>query len=156
MLGGCLLVTLGLLAEYGAFEIVQYQTFTVAIFTEFKLGFDTAAACALSLVLVLLSVAALGGELALAGRGRAWRAGPGAAPDRPAGRARPAGPRPCWRALGTLSGLALGVPLGLARLLDAARQLHHAAVELDPRRARAHRRASAPPRPRSRRRWRCP
>src|SRR5271167_2687192 len=73
VLGGCLLVTLGLLAEYGAFEIVQYQTFTVAIFTEFNLGFDTAAASALALVLVLLSLAALGGELSLAGRGRAWR-----------------------------------------------------------------------------------
>ena len=45
VLGGCLLVTLALLAEYGAFEIVQYRTFTVEIFTEFKLGFDTAAAC---------------------------------------------------------------------------------------------------------------
>ena len=77
VLGGCLLVTLGLLAEYGAFEIVQYQTFTVAIFTEFKLGFDTAAACALSLVLVALGVAALAGELPLVGRGRldAQRAG---------------------------------------------------------------------------------
>src|SRR5580693_4374549 len=68
VLGGCLLVTLGLLAEYGAFEILQYQTFTVAIFTEFKLGFDAAAACALSLVLVALGVAALAGELALSGR----------------------------------------------------------------------------------------
>ncbi len=65
VLGGCLLVTLGLLAEYGAFEIVRYQTFTVQIFTEFKLGFDAAAACGLSLVLVALSVAVLGGELAL-------------------------------------------------------------------------------------------
>jgi len=53
MLGGCLLVTLGLLAEFGAFEIVQYQTFTVAIFTEFKLGFDAVGACVLSLVLVI-------------------------------------------------------------------------------------------------------
>jgi iron(III) transport system permease protein len=111
VLGGCLLVTLGLLAEYGAFEIVQYQTFTVAIFTEFKLGFDTEAACALSLVLILLSIAALGGELLLAGRGRPWRAGPGArrkAPRVALGR---------WTALvlaglATLSGLALGVPLG--------------------------------------------
>ncbi len=111
VLGGCLLVTLALLAEYGAFEIVQYRTFTVAIFTEFKLGFDTVSACALSLVLVLLSVAVLGGELALAGRGRSWRAGPGArriAPRVALGR---------WLAavlagLSALAGLALGVPLG--------------------------------------------
>ena len=110
VLGGCLLVTLGLLAEYGAFEIVQYQTFTVAIFTEFKLGFDTAAACALSLVLVLLSVAVLGGELTLGGRGRSSRSGAGARRPAPKVALRR------WRApalfgLLALSGLGLGVPV---------------------------------------------
>jgi len=111
VLGGCLLVTLGLLAEYGAFEIVQYQTFTVQIFTEFKLGFDAAAACALSLVLVGLSVAVLGGELALTGRGRVFRGGPGAA--RLSGRVGLGRWRvPALISLATLVGLALGVPLG--------------------------------------------
>jgi iron(III) transport system permease protein len=110
-LGGCLLVTLGLLAEFGAFEIVQYQTFTVEIFTEFKLGFDTAAACALSLVLILLSVAMLAGELVLAGRGRPWRSGAGArrmAPRVALGRWK----APALAGLTALAGLALGVPLG--------------------------------------------
>ncbi len=112
VLGGCLLVTLGLLAEYGAFEIVRYQTFTVQIFTEFKLGFDAAAACGLSLVLVALSVAVLGGELALTGRGRAFRAGPGAA--RPLPRAKL--PRrwrwPAFAGVAAVCAVALGVPLG--------------------------------------------
>src|SRR5271165_761830 len=76
VLGGCLLVTLALLAEYGAFEITRYQTFTVEIFTEFKLGFDAVAACVLSLVLVVLSVAALAGELALGGSRPTSRGGP--------------------------------------------------------------------------------
>jgi iron(III) transport system permease protein len=110
VLGGCLLVTLGLLAEYGAFEIVQYQTFTVAIFTEFKLGFDTAAACALSLVLVLLGVAVLGGELALNGRGRSTRSGAGArrrSTKVTLGRWR----APALLGLLLLSGLGLGVPV---------------------------------------------
>jgi iron(III) transport system permease protein len=111
VLGGCLLVTLGLLAEYGAFEIVQYQTFTVAIFTEFKLGFDTAAACALSLVLVLLSVAVLGGELGLLGRGRHTHSGSNAR------RRAPRVALKLWTApalfgLAALSGAALGVPTG--------------------------------------------
>lgn len=111
VLGGCLLVTLGLLAEYGAFEIVQYQTFTVAIFTEFKLGFDTAATCALSLVLVALGVAVLAGELPLVRRGRWSRSGAGA-------RRAPARVRlglmsiPALLGLFALSGLALGVPIG--------------------------------------------
>lgn len=111
VLGGCLLVTLALLAEYGAFEIVQFQTFTVEIFTEFKLGFDTVAACTLSLVLVALSVAALGGELALRGRGSILRSGPGAsrrAPRVALGRWR----LPALAAPLALAGAALGVPLG--------------------------------------------
>jgi iron(III) transport system permease protein len=110
-LGGCLLVTLALLAEYGAFEIVQYQTFTVEIYTEFKLGFDTVAACVLSLVLVVLGIAALAGEHALGGRGRSSRSGPGArriAPRVALGRFM----IPALAGLGALSALALGVPLG--------------------------------------------
>jgi iron(III) transport system permease protein len=111
MLGGCLLVTLALLAEFGAFELVQYQTFTVEIFTEFKLGFDTVAACVLSLVLVALSVAVLGGEFALAGGGRSWRTGPGTRrilARAPLGRWS----APTLAALAALVGLALGVPIG--------------------------------------------
>jgi iron(III) transport system permease protein len=110
VLGGCLLVTLGLLAEFGAFEIVQYQTFTVAIFTEFKLGFDAVAACVLSLVLVALSIAALAGELVAGGAARGARAGRGVrrAPARVAlGRLT----APVVGALAALCGLALGVPV---------------------------------------------
>ena len=154
VLGGCLLVTLALLAEYGAFEIVQYRTFTVAIFTEFKLGFDTVSACALSLVLVLLSVAVLGGELALAGRGQSWRAGPGArriAPRVALGR---------WLAavlagLSALAGLALGVPLGSL----AYWMLRGSSSTLLLLRSSARwrtRPSTAPPRRRSPRCWRCP
>src|SRR6185312_1372308 len=68
ILGGCLLVALVLLAEFGAFEILGYQTFTTEIFTEFH-GYSFAASCALSLVLVLLSLLVLAGEDALRGRG---------------------------------------------------------------------------------------
>ncbi len=112
MLGGCLLVTLGLLAEYGAFEIVQYQTFTVAIFTEFKLGFDTVAACALSLVLVVLSVAVLGGELALRAARRAGTDRRGRAAHRHARSRSGAGRLRYCSALGVLAAASLGVPIG--------------------------------------------
>jgi iron(III) transport system permease protein len=40
ILGGCLLVALVMLAEYGAFEIPGYQTFTTEIFTEFNVSFN--------------------------------------------------------------------------------------------------------------------
>lgn len=111
ILGGCLLVTLALLAEYGAFEIAQYQTFTVQIFTEFKLGFDAVSACVLSLVLVFISVVVLTGELAVGGVRRELRAGPGAtrpAPRIALGRRR----LPAAGAVALLCGLAVGVPLG--------------------------------------------
>ncbi|HMD55976.1 MAG TPA: iron ABC transporter permease [Solirubrobacteraceae bacterium] len=110
VLGGCLLVTLALLAEYGAFEITQYRTFTVEIFTEFQLGFDAVAACVLSLVLVALCVAALLGELLLGGAPRGWRSGTGVA--RPVSRV-PLGRLtvPVLAALTALCAAALGVPL---------------------------------------------
>ena len=62
-----------MLAEYGAFEILGYQTFTTEIFTEFHVAFSVPAACALALVLVLLGLVVLGG------RG----AGPGPGPGQP-------------------------------------------------------------------------
>ena len=52
VLGGTVLVVLTVLSEYGAFEILRYQTFTTEIFTEFQ--FDSQAAGALSIPLVLL------------------------------------------------------------------------------------------------------
>ena len=70
ILGGCVLVALVLLAEYGAFEILGYQTFTTEIFSEFQVSFNVPTACALSLVLVVLSAAVLGGDAAARGRGR--------------------------------------------------------------------------------------
>jgi len=75
ILGGCVLVALVLLAEYGAFEILGYQTFTTEIFTEFQVSFDIPTACALSLVLVFLSLLILGGDLAARGKGRVVRTG---------------------------------------------------------------------------------
>ncbi len=76
LLGGCLLVALYLLAEYGAFEILRYQTFTTEIFAEFQVGFNTPAASALSLVLVALGLVVLTGEAFLTRSGRRGRPQP--------------------------------------------------------------------------------
>ena len=111
ILGGCLLVAMVLLAEYGAFEILGYQTFTTEIFTEFNVSFSIPAACALSLVLVLLSLLVLGGEGMLRGRGRVARGGPLAArlmPPHRLGRATV----PVLAGFAALTALALGVPVG--------------------------------------------
>jgi iron(III) transport system permease protein len=111
ILGGCLLVALVILAEYGAFEILGYQTFTTEIFSEFSVGFDTASACALSLVLVILSLIVMIGESSLRGAPSVSRTGLGVARTvtrRPLGRMRV----PTLAAFTVLVGAALGVPVG--------------------------------------------
>ena len=113
ILGGCVLVALLLLAEYGAFEILSYQTFTTEIFTEFNVSFNVPAACALSLVLVLVSLTVLSCEPLARGRGRVSRTGPLA--QRVLERRRLGAWTPVVLAGFTLLvGLALGVPVGAA------------------------------------------
>jgi iron(III) transport system permease protein len=113
ILGGCVLVVLVMLAEYGAFEILGYQTFTTEIFTEFSLSFDVPAACALSLVLIALSLLVLGAESGGRRRGRVSRA------SRTAQRATPRHRLGLWTVpvlalLAVVVLLALGVPVGAA------------------------------------------
>jgi iron(III) transport system permease protein len=106
VLGGCVLVLLTVISEYGAFEIVRYQTFTTEIFTEFK--FDPAAAGVLSVPLVLLGLLVLLIEVVIPRR-MANRAAPrrAATPAR-LGRGR----APVLIGLGALVVLGVGVPLG--------------------------------------------
>ena len=111
ILGGSILVGLVVLAEFGAFEILGYQTLTTEIYNEFQVGFNEPAACALSLILVLLGALLLGSEDFVRGRGRTSRVGAGtprALHPLPLGRARP------LALLGVLAlvVLALGVPVG--------------------------------------------
>ncbi len=110
LLGGCLVVALALLAEYGAFEILRFQTFTTEIFTEYLEGFNGPAACALSLVLVVLSLAVLLAEYSAGGGGRVARR----AAVRPPRRAEPGllGTAAISLALTALSSVALLLPVG--------------------------------------------
>jgi iron(III) transport system permease protein len=111
LLGGCLMVLLGLLAEYGAFEILRFQTFTTEIFTEFNLGINPAAASALSLVLVALSLLVIGTELMLT-RSVDARAGRGARPAGGVQRYRLGwGVMPSLLFMAVLVGLGVGVPV---------------------------------------------
>jgi iron(III) transport system permease protein len=109
LVGGSLLVALILLAEFGTFEILRFQTFTTEIYLENQQGFNTAAACGLSLVLVLLGLVVLGAEASARGRRGAARGGPLA---RPPARVRLGrGLVPVAAGLVILIGLAIGVPL---------------------------------------------
>ena len=112
ILGGCLLVVLVILAEYGAFEILAYQTFTTEIFTEFS-SFEVPAACALSLVLVVFGLVVLAGETTLRGGGRVSRSDPMA---QRINRRHHLGvwTVPALMLLGALVALSLGVPVASA------------------------------------------
>jgi iron(III) transport system permease protein len=113
ILGGCLLVTLVLLAEYGAFEMLSYRTFTTEIFTNLGLPAEVPVACALSLVLVAISLLVLGGEGWLRrGGGRVARSGPMAQRVVPRLRLRPGAKAAALGGTSLLAVAALGLPVG--------------------------------------------
>jgi iron(III) transport system permease protein len=106
VLGGCVLVVLTVISEYGAFEIMRYQTFTTEIFTEFK--FDPAAAGVLSIPLVVLGLLVLLIEVVIPRRMAA-----GTTPRRaPSPLRLGRGIAPVMLALGAVLALGVGVPLG--------------------------------------------
>ena len=111
LLGGMLLVAVHMLSEFGAFAMLRFQTFTTAIYDQYKLSFDGAAASMLASVLVLLCLVLLVTELAARGRGRYARVDSGAARPIAAGPPRPGAGGPSAAASPALIGLALGLPL---------------------------------------------
>ena len=108
LLGGGLIIALHLLAEYGAFALLGFRTFTTEIYTEYQLGFDAASSAVLSLVLVALCLLLLGAESSLQGR-----TAPGSGKPAIQRRTR-LGLRtvPAVLALAGVVALATGVPIG--------------------------------------------
>ncbi len=76
--GGSLLVGLHLLAEYGLFVMIRFDTFSTAIVDQFQSAFNGPAANMLSGVLVLCCLALLGTEALARGGERYARVGSGA------------------------------------------------------------------------------
>lgn len=107
--GGALIVALHLLAEYGAFASIRFDTFTTAIVTQYQSTFAGPAANALGIVLAVFCVAVLMGEVFARGDRRHARIGSGA--PRPAERARLGWwSVPACLGLAILAVLAIGVP----------------------------------------------
>ncbi|WP_051442214.1 ABC transporter permease [Arthrobacter sp. H14] len=119
VVGGALLVSLHLLAEYGAFSMIRFSTFTTAIMGQYQSTFNGAAANMLAGVLVLFCLFLLLTESRGRGTAHYARLGSGvAAAPVPArlGRWR----LPAVGALAAVIALALGVPLvNIARWLIA-------------------------------------
>ena len=83
VLGGGLVVALHLLAEYGAFAFLRFDTFTTAIVVAYQSTFAGPNAAALGLVLAVLCVVLLAVESVARGRARYARVG-GGSPHPPA------------------------------------------------------------------------
>ncbi|HEX7354786.1 MAG TPA: iron ABC transporter permease [Mycobacteriales bacterium] len=109
--GGMLIVALHELAEFGAFQLLRFQTFTTEIYSEYEASFNGPVANLLAAVLVALCLLLLLAEIRLRGRGRYSRLGAGAARSLPRvrlGRSTPV----ALAAVGALLAVGLGVPLG--------------------------------------------
>jgi iron(III) transport system permease protein len=117
--GGALLVGLHLLAEYGLFVMIRFDTFTTAIVDQFQSTYNGPAANMMAGVLILCCFFLLSLEGSTRGRERYARLGGGSA--RMPSRAPLKGLTPLWMLLPALtSAFSLGVPLvTLARWLIA-------------------------------------
>ncbi len=109
--GGSLLVGLHLLAEYGLYAMIRFDTFTTAIFDQFKSTFNGPAANMLAGVLALCCLAMLTVESAARGHARYARVGSGSAREQRLVRLKP-GQTVMALTLWVLTcALTLGVPL---------------------------------------------
>src|SRR5690242_12525553 len=112
ILGGALLVGLHLLAEYGLYAMIRFDTFTTAIFDQFQSTFNGAAANMLAGVLGLCCLGLLSLDAIARGRGRYARLGSGSARMPPVSRHGAPASAVLLLLPVIVTVLALGVPLG--------------------------------------------
>ena len=112
IVAGSLLVALYCLSDFGAVSMLRYDSFTRAIFLQYRASLDRTAAAVLGLVLVAVTLVVLGGEGLARGSARyhGLHAGsPRRAPEIPLGRWR----WPAFAALAALVGVALVLPMAV-------------------------------------------
>src|ERR1041384_529856 len=73
LLGGLLLVALDALVEFDAFVALRFQTFSLDVYAQYRLGFSTSGAAALSFFSIVLCVVVLLGEARLRGNAKYTR-----------------------------------------------------------------------------------
>lgn len=127
IVAGSLLVALYTLSDFGAVSMLRFDSFTRAIFVQYRASLDRSTAAVLGLVLVAVTLLVLSGESAARRTGSYHRlhgGGARVAPVAPLGRWR----WPAFAALTALVAIALVVPLGvivtwLIRGIDAGEPL---------------------------------
>lgn len=70
LLGGALLIALHMLAEFGSLSLLNFDTFTTAIFDQYNVVFNSSSAAMLTSVLLLLCIVILLIELVIRGKAR--------------------------------------------------------------------------------------
>jgi iron(III) transport system permease protein len=134
LLGGLLLVALDALVEFDAFVALRFQTFSSDVNAQYRLGFSTSGAAALSFFSIVLCVALLFGEARLRGHANYTRVSHGA-------RRAPIRYELGWRvvpvvvASGVVVAISVGIPVAMlvkwftessaAGLANAAGNLHY-------------------------------
>ncbi|UQX04141.1 iron ABC transporter permease [Streptomyces sp. RerS4] len=108
--GGAVLVALYVFSDFGAVSLMRYDTFTRGIYTSYRAGFDRTPAAALSVVLVVATIALVAAEARTRGRAGHARTGTGTvrpAPPVPLGRWRV----PALACCGAVCAVAVVTPL---------------------------------------------
>ncbi|MDO4641830.1 MAG: iron ABC transporter permease [Neisseria sp.] len=72
-----LLIALHMLVEFGAVSILNYQTFTTAIFQEYEMSFNNATAALLSAVLLAVCFIVVSAEILFRGKAKRYHSGKG-------------------------------------------------------------------------------
>jgi iron(III) transport system permease protein len=111
IIGGALLVGLHLLAEYGLYAMIRFDTFTTAIFDQFQSTFNGPAANMLAGILGLCCLSLLSLDAVARGRARYARLGSGSARMPPARRHGPWVSAQLLLLPASVTVLALGVPI---------------------------------------------
>lgn len=70
-----LLIALHMLVEFGAVSILNYQTFTTAIFQEYEMSFNNSTAALLSAVLMAICILIVFGEIFFRGKQTLYHSG---------------------------------------------------------------------------------
>lgn len=110
LLAGWLVVSLYVLGDFGAVALMRFDTFSLAIYTQYTSAFDRNSAALLSLMLIIITVTIVVFELRLLGRRRYARVGRGAARPMPPQRLRLSAP--IWYLfVAVVLGAAIGLPL---------------------------------------------
>lgn len=107
-----LLIALHMLIEFGAVSVLNYQTFTTAIFQEYEMAFNNSTAALLSAVLMLICFLVVMGESHFRGTEKLYRSAKGTSRPYPLKPLQGVQQIPLWLLFGTIFTLGVGVPIG--------------------------------------------